>query len=116
MSDSTLYKGRIGRLIFARNIALLGMAICTVIVAVQYLQSVESDLAGVATILLIAVTVFWGAVYSLHNVIRRLHDLNRSGWYAAVFYIPPIFVLLLIALLLVPGSPGSNRFGEPSAA
>lgn len=68
--------------------------------------------------------------------VKRLHDLNRSGWWIVVWYFAmylavaealdrgadtesPIFnaVLLapLVALGLFPGTPGANRFGpEPT--
>jgi len=41
-------------------------------------------------------------------IIKRLHDLNRSGWLALVFLIPPLSLLLY----LLPGTPGPNRFGN----
>ena len=43
------------------------------------------------------------------QIIKRLHDLNRSGWLApVVLLIPPLSLLLY----LLPGTPGPNRFGN----
>ena len=48
--------------------------------------------------------------------VRRLHDINRSGWWMLLslgfmFFIPIIFLLILAA---VPGNKGPNRYGpEP---
>jgi uncharacterized membrane protein YhaH (DUF805 family) len=44
--------------------------------------------------------------------IRRLHDLNRSGWWSFLVLIP--FVTLI--LLLLPGNKTANQFGPPPPA
>ncbi|SBS34147.1 Inner membrane protein YhaH [Marinomonas spartinae] len=44
--------------------------------------------------------------------IRRLHDINRSGWFILLNAIPVFGTLLLIFLLSLEGSIGDNRFGE----
>jgi uncharacterized membrane protein YhaH (DUF805 family) len=42
--------------------------------------------------------------------VRRLHDIDRTGWwYLIVFTIIGIFVLIYWACQ--PGTPGANRFG-----
>jgi uncharacterized membrane protein YhaH (DUF805 family) len=47
---------------------------------------------------------------SLAVGVRRLHDIDRSGWwYLIVFTIIGIFVLIYWACQ--PGTAGSNRFG-----
>ena len=42
--------------------------------------------------------------------VRRLHDSGRSGWFALLLFVP-LINLFCIALLCLPGTPGSNRFG-----
>ena len=44
--------------------------------------------------------------------IRRLHDLNKSGWFMLVSLIPFINILFALYLLLAQGSVGYNRYGE----
>ena len=43
--------------------------------------------------------------------IRRLHDMNRSGWFSLFFLLPILNVLLSLYLLFGSGSTGSNRYG-----
>src|SRR5260221_11877182 len=44
--------------------------------------------------------------------VKRCHDLNRSGWFLLVFFIPGVGpLLLLIAFGFVRGVTGSNAFG-----
>ena len=44
---------------------------------------------------------------------RRLHDLDRSGWWALVGFVPFLNFALFLALSVLPGKPESNRFGPP---
>jgi uncharacterized membrane protein YhaH (DUF805 family) len=45
--------------------------------------------------------------------VRRLHDLDRSGWWLLLALIPLIGAIILIVWFCMPGTPGANRFGEP---
>ena len=47
---------------------------------------------------------------------RRLHDSNKTGWLSLVLLIPCIGTLALIILLLLPGTPGDNKYGAPASA
>lgn len=43
--------------------------------------------------------------------VRRLHDLNLSGWWLLVDLLPYLGWAAMIVLLLLPGTRGPNRFG-----
>jgi uncharacterized membrane protein YhaH (DUF805 family) len=43
--------------------------------------------------------------------VRRLHDIDRSGWWFFITLIPLIGVLVLIYWWAQPGTKGNNRFG-----
>ena len=47
---------------------------------------------------------------SLAVTMRRLHDTDRSGWWLLLGFIP-IVSLVLVVFMLLPGTPGGNRFG-----
>ncbi len=48
---------------------------------------------------------------SLSVAVRRLHDINRSGWWQLIS-LTGIGVILLIYWACKKGTPGPNRFGE----
>jgi uncharacterized membrane protein YhaH (DUF805 family) len=52
--------------------------------------------------------------------IRRLHDINRSGWWVCIAFIPIVGGIWLLVLLCRDGTPGDNQYGpnpkEPAAA
>lgn len=89
-------------------------------------------------------TIYSLAVFLPHlgASIRRLHDINKSGWWVLLAYIPLPFVLIVIPLYFVsriavllglllimllcvasviwlivleatPGTPEENKYGEP---
>ena len=43
--------------------------------------------------------------------IRRLHDLNYSGWFAIIAFIPIINLAIGLMLTFIPGTPGPNKYG-----
>ncbi|MFC0323116.1 DUF805 domain-containing protein [Gallibacterium melopsittaci] len=43
---------------------------------------------------------------------RRLHDINRSGWWQLLWFIPIIGWIILIIFFSLNGTKGNNRFGE----
>ena len=45
--------------------------------------------------------------------IRRLHDMNRSGWLILLFLLPIVNILLGLYLLLGSGTAGVNNYGLP---
>lgn len=50
-------------------------------------------------------------VPSLAVSVRRLHDLDKSGWFLLVGLIPLLGGLLLIYWFIQRGTVGANRFG-----
>ena len=43
--------------------------------------------------------------------VRRLHDLDKSGWWLLIAFIPLIGGLILLFFFVQPSQPGTNRFG-----
>jgi uncharacterized membrane protein YhaH (DUF805 family) len=44
--------------------------------------------------------------------VRRLHDVDRSGWWLLIVLVPLIGWLVLLFWFVTKGTTGSNRFGE----
>ena len=44
--------------------------------------------------------------------VRRLHDINRSGWWLLISLIPLIGVIVLIVFLASDSKPERNQYGE----
>ena len=43
---------------------------------------------------------------------RRLHDINKSGWWQLIVIIPLIGPIVMLVFTVIKGNEGENRFGE----
>ncbi|MDO4708349.1 MAG: DUF805 domain-containing protein [Pseudomonadota bacterium] len=50
------------------------------------------------------IVFFFLYIILLASLVRRMHDINKSGWFAIIPFVNFI-------LSLFPGTPGPNRFG-----
>jgi uncharacterized membrane protein YhaH (DUF805 family) len=65
-----------------------------------------------------------GGIYGLAIIIpsiavsvRRLHDIDRTGWWVLISLVPVIGTLVLLVFAVLDGTPGENRFGpNPKAS
>jgi len=65
-------------------------------------------------VLLAGLGILVAALWTIRLTVLRLHDVGLSAWWVLVGFIPIVGTLAGIALSLVPGSTGENRFGaEP---
>ena len=49
---------------------------------------------------------------SLAVLVRRLHDIDKSGWMMLISFIPFIGGIWLLVLLVAEGNNGSNQYGR----
>ena len=49
---------------------------------------------------------------SLSVLVRRLHDVGKSGWWFLIGYVPLIGIIWLLYLLCKDGDHGENRYGN----
>ena len=61
--------------------------------------------------LLYALAVF---IPGLAAAVRRLHDVNKSGWFMFIALIPLIGSIWLLVLFCTEGTKGTNNYGEDS--
>ena len=48
---------------------------------------------------------------SLAVLVRRLHDVGKSGWFMLISLIPIIGGIWLLILMVTDGQPGENKYG-----
>jgi len=71
------------------------------------------ELPGVGAVIFLLMNVIYAfAVFvpSFAAGVRRLHDIDKSGWLMVLAFVPLASIVLLI-LLFVEGTPGPNQFG-----
>lgn len=45
--------------------------------------------------------------------VRRLHDIERSGWWCLIGLIPVLGLIVMLVWMLSPGTRAANQFGAP---
>ena len=45
-------------------------------------------------------------------IVRRLHDINCSGWWILLALVPILGSIILFVMMLIDGTKGKNRFGD----
>jgi len=49
--------------------------------------------------------------------VRRLHDIDRTGWWVLISLVPVIGTIVLLVFAVLEGTSGQNRFGpNPKAS
>ena len=71
------------------------------------------ECSGGGAIWWILFAVVWLAVLlpTIAVSVRRLHDTDRSGWWYWITLVPCIGGIWYLVLMLLPSTPGQNRFG-----
>ncbi|TXR53892.1 DUF805 domain-containing protein [Reinekea thalattae] len=97
---------------FALNIKVMFLAYEYAIVSYyHYFNSYHIRLQyAVITTLLSLATIWLTAIFT----IKRCHDLNKSGWFCLLCFVPVIGVLPSLYLLFVKGDDSANNYGESS--
>lgn len=125
------YRGRIGRLAYLSGSLVVGVAALALIFVSVSLAGNDQGIAG-STISAASFLAALAALWPLSALlVKRLHDLNRSGWHglwiALLLPLPnllddPFETVATVAALAVtlwlffmPGTPGPNAYGERSA-
>ena len=68
-------------------------------------------IGSVALSLLVDLVLFAAGLSALSVAVRRLHDTDKSGWMLLLGLIPFLGGIIVLVLLLLPGTPNQNRFG-----
>ena len=68
--------------------------------------------SGILTSMLGAIVGLAVIIGGVSLVVKRLHDLDKSGLFALLMLIPIVDFFFGLYLLLAKGTDGVNRFGE----
>lgn len=124
------YKGRYGRLSYISWTFIASLFFMTaiflggILVAILYFlfyrgtdfsQVINTGLGyfGIALLILLVIGMI---VITVNMTIRRLHDLNKSGWLILLALVPIINLFFWLYILCFKGTDGANNFGDPRPA
>ena len=85
-----------------------------IVITLEILLGVGAMVSSVLAIivgLLLIVYAIGTLVPSISVMVRRLHDIGKSGWWYFIALIPLAGPIWLIVLLATDSQPGSNEYG-----
>lgn len=104
-------KGRLNRKSYIYRSIFLSLVLCVV----QGVLTFAANTIG-ALELLFAVVAFgfslFGFVSNIMMGVRRLHDLDLSGWWMLLLCVPLINLFFAIYIYFFKGTEGPNQYGE----
>lgn len=106
--------GRVGRKSFILGYLLIAVVFIATVTILAVLAMGLALLSSRAIILALIIYVLLILAYQFYGIslcVRRLHDLNKSGWYALLFFIPFINIYWAIILLFKKGEESENKYG-----
>ena len=98
--------------VLVQTIVMIGLMILDSVLGLDFeLQGIS---LGYGYLYLIGLIVHF--IPSLAVLVRRLHDVGKSGWFYFIFLIPIIGVLWLLVLYCTEGQKQDNKCGpDPKA-
>ena len=106
--------GRIGRGEYIKKFLFLLVSIIPLLIIFAFLLEFLGDFVEDILTLLFGIIIVFINISYLMLSIRRLHDLNKSGWLILIAVVPLIDIAFFIYLLACQGTCGDNDFGpEP---
>lgn len=104
--------GRIGRLrylAYCMGLSLLTYPVIFAIFAFSGLFNGEAP--GPLIFIPLALVYIALLVMTFGYMVRRLNDMDQSGWLSLLMLIPLVNVIMVLVLLFARGTAGSNRYG-----
>ena len=108
--------GRAGRLRYFYYGMGVGILSSIITVILSYLGASLSGgsetvmgYTGIAAFIINIIVMMFLIVF----MIKRLHDLNWTGWLSLLYVIPLVNLIFAIILLFAPGNAGPNKYGPP---
>lgn len=109
--------GRIGRLrylAYSSGIGLLSwLVIAALMVPMMMGFAGGSTMMSLGIGLLIFLAYIPILVFSFAYAVRRLNDLNQSGWLSLLLLVPLVNLGLALYLMIGRGTDGANKYGLP---
>lgn len=110
------FKGRIRRIEY-----FLSCLLCGVVFGFLFWAGIGTSLIGVETnsgggtvigMLISLIAIIAGLWFSIAQNVKRLHDVDKSGWFIILLFIPIISFIWGLYMLFADGTVGPNRYGN----
>lgn len=106
--------GRINYLAYSFLASLVILLVAVIIGGILALALGVESVEGSVPMMALAAVVYVVFIYiGFVFMIKRLHDMNYSGWYSLLALIPIVNIIVILGLFLKAGDPEENNYGLP---
>lgn len=108
------FTGRMSRknfIIFHLVNFVVSLIISMLVPAIGFMTA-SVPILGLIIVAMVLAFHLWMLVAGLSSCVRRLHDIEKSGWWMLIAIIPLINLIFLIWLSAVAGDDAPNYYGE----
>ena len=102
--------GRLSKKDYLVNIIIVLLITFLLILIFTFLQ--EAVMNEVDSSALLTIMIIFMLALLFIQMIKRLHDMNKSGLLCLISVVPLLFILLLIYTIFWPGTIGTNKYGK----
>ncbi|MDI1254652.1 MAG: DUF805 domain-containing protein [Flavobacterium sp.] len=82
-----------------------------ILVGVALTAATQSAGVGMVFFILYILYALLNVIPNIAVIVRRLHDVGKSGWYYFIILIPIIGSIWMLILLCTEGDSGQNEYG-----
>lgn len=104
-------KGRLNRKSYIYRSIFLSFALGIIQLILELATAAIEALELLFAVMILALCIF-GFVAGIMMLARRLHDLDKSGWWMLLLFVPLVNILFYIYILFFKGTEGPNQYGE----
>jgi len=109
-SHGFVYRGRASRSAYWWWVLFEVIAAFVAELLVVIPAAAHSAAALVVFFIIVGIAFIYLALVGLALTIRRLHDIDRSGWWVLIGLVPFVGGIVLLIFSLLEGTPGPNRY------
>jgi uncharacterized membrane protein YhaH (DUF805 family) len=109
-SHGFVYRGRASRSAYWWWVLFEAIAVIVLELLLVIPAATHSSAAVALFLVVISIAIIYLALVGLALTIRRLHDIDRSGWWVLIGLVPFVGGIVLLVFSLLEGTPGPNRF------
>lgn len=106
---------RIGRVRYLSHGMLVALVFYVVLAVLMFLgmgMNLNGGGGGLGFAWLLVIPAYIFIIYcSVLFMVQRLHDLNQTGWWWLLSFIPLVNIVFILWIVFAPGTPGANDYG-----
>ena len=106
-------EGRLNRLRYIKYMIILAIAGAIAKFTTSCMATLlTGDPEGALVMMITLILAVIAGIGNIMLMIRRIHDLGKSGYFVLLAFVPFINVIFSIYLFCAAGQVGSNQYGE----